>query len=249
MSCGTALPSQPSGSFADSGGDPSPVGGMGATLSDPHPIPCSSAEPLRRHACHRGPWPALAVARLESCPDTASLETHPCPPASPEGRVPRPAAAAHLPPFPQSIKCFFLPLCFPWPLVLVGHARAWASSWAPHSPCLVSSPPVTGDSPPSSGQVTLGHGCSGAVLERGAHPPGLRLCAHTRGQIGWEGPQAADLGSPSQALRLRAQGGVWGPQPSVVAGPHPTSALGGSTGGSVPRTAAAFNCFVSPKFR
>lgn len=77
--------------------------------------------------------------------------------------------------------------------------------------------------------MTLGHGPSGAVLEGGAHPRGL--CAHTHKQeIGWEGPQAADLGSLSPALLLRAQGGVWVPPPSVVAGPHPTSALGRQRG-------------------
>lgn len=119
------------------------------------------------------PWSlASAVTLLESCPDTASLETRARLPP-PEGS-PCPALLQCTPPSPQSIKCFFLPPCFPWPLVLVGHVQAWASSWVPHSP-----PPRHWGQP-----SFLRSGDTWAWPQRssagGRSPPTWPVCPHTQ---------------------------------------------------------------------
>lgn len=132
VSCGAALPSQPPGSFATSGGAPSPVGGHGGHMVGPRtPLLAVLLSP-------RADVPAAVVPGQRWPPPSSSpAQTPPlwrrpcaCPPP-PEGRVPCPALLLQctLPPSPKVLNVSFLPLCFPWPLVVVGHAQAGALNW------------------------------------------------------------------------------------------------------------------------
>ena len=121
-----------------------------------HP-PCSSADVVWA----RWQWP-IALPAATAFPETCFV----------------PPLAAYLSPFPQIIKCFFLPLCSLWPLVLVGHAQP--SFW---------------------GQVTLGYSLGskcwrdwvgGGLGAQRARVPSQRWSLHPvagGGRMGGAGPR------------------------------------------------------------
>lgn len=174
-------------------------GGHGGRVAGPsHILPCSSAEPLCRGACSHGPWSALAVALLASSGHSFSGDPSCALLTSPRGQhalQPPNLSVVYLSPFPLKLLNVFLfwSPCFPWPLVLVGHAQAWALSSVPHHHWGQSSSMGSGDT------------CSAG----GACWPCLCAYAHRH----WPGERAlgTDPGSSSPGTAAQGPGLTLGP--------------------------------------
>lgn len=71
---------------------------------------------LPRHSLSGDPPVPACLARKAACP------ARPC------------CLQCTFPLSPKALNVSFLPLCFPWPLVVVGHAQAGALNWVPPTP-------------------------------------------------------------------------------------------------------------------